>query len=271
MTHAFRPRALLPVLLLCCAVLAGCSREADDWRAAQSADTTAAYEQFTREHPASARTPEAEARIAQLAEDEDWRRAQEEDSLAAYQNFVSRHPDSHWAQEARVRIETITLASASAQDPAAGTRLGGDVQAGPTAPSPAGDLPAAATAGPHPATPPPAAKAPPAPRPAVAVEPARKSAPAPTVVAKSEASAAPVTYGVQLGAFASEPAARARWDALSGQSLAALKGRSPHVVAAQSPSGKVFRLQVASKDEAEARRLCTSLAASGQACVVVHP
>ena len=269
MTHAPLPRALLPVLSLCCALLAGCSREADDWRAAQSADTTAAYEQFTREHPASARTPEAAARVAQLAEDEDWRRAQEEDSLAAYQNFVSRHPDSHWAQEARVRIETITLASASARDPAAGTRLGGDAPnsattPGPTTPSPAGDLPAAATAGPHPATVPTPVK------PARPPEPQRPAS-ANTSVASASASAAPVTYGVQLGAFASESAARARWDGLVGQSMAALKGRSPHVVAAQSPNGKVFRLQVASKDEAEARRLCTSLAAAGQACVVVHP
>lgn len=262
MTHATRPRALLPVLLLCAAAISGCSREADDWRAAQSADTTASYEQFTREHPASARTPEAAARIAQLAEDEDWRRAQEEDSLAAYQNFVSRHPDSHWAQEARVRIETITLASATAQDPAAGTRLGGDAPGAVGVPGPAGESPATAS------LPTPRA-ATPAPAPAPA--PVRKPATAPTTVAKAGASAAPVAYGVQLGAFGSEAAARSRWESLTGQSLAALKGRSPHVVAAQSPNGRVFRLQVASKDEAEARRLCTSLAAAGQACVVVHP
>jgi hypothetical protein len=124
MTRSRLPRALLPVLWISMlALLAGCSRETDAWRAAQAADTVAAYQQFVRDHPASAHAVAADARAAQLAEDEDWRRAQEQDTLQAYQIFLSQHPDSRWAQEARVRVETITLGSGApvvepAPDPA---------------------------------------------------------------------------------------------------------------------------------------------------------
>lgn len=245
MTSCQSPRALLPVLLMCLAMLSACSRENDDWRAAQAADTVAAYEQFSREHPASAHATEATARAAQLVEDEDWRRAQEQDTLQAYQLFQTQHPDSRWTQEARVRIETITLGS-SANASAA------PVEAAPEA-APA-TLPAAA-AGPHPAGPPAAAPAP---------QPRPTPAPASAALANSD-------FGVQLGAFASESAARSQWDVIAGKHPAQLKSRSPRVTAATTASGRLFRLQTGTRTEAEARELCRNLAAAGQACVVVHP
>jgi hypothetical protein len=233
MTRPALPRALLPVLLICSALLPACSREADDWRAAQAADTVAAYEQFNREHPASSHATEATARAEQLALDEDWRKAQEQDTLQAYQQFLAQHPGSQWAQEARVRVETITLGNAAQHDPAAGT-----------------SLPPVA-AGPHPATP-----------------PAAVPTPAPTPV-PAPATASP--FGAQLGAFGSAAAAESQWQVIAGKQLAALKGRAHRVAEGAGGGGRVFRLQVPARDEADARGLCAGLAAAGQACVVVHP
>jgi sporulation related protein len=235
MTSCQSPRALLPVLLMCLAALSACSRETDDWRAAQAADTVAAYEQFSREHPASAHATEATARAAQLVEDEDWRRAQEQDTLQAYQLFQTQHPDSRWTQEARVRVETITLGS-SANASAAPAEVAPEV-------APAA-VPAVA----------------PAPR------PKPTSAPAPAVAAVAASG-----FGVQLGAFTSEAAARSQWDVIAGKHPAQLKTRSPRVTAATTSSGRLFRLQTGTRTEAEARELCRNLAAAGQACVVVHP
>ena len=254
MTSRHVPRALLPVLsMLCLAALAGCSRETDDWRSAQAADTVAAYEQFSREHPASAHAAEATTRAAQLVEDEDWRRAQEQDSLQAYQLFLSQHPDSHWAQEARVRVETITLGSNASADAPAAAPGAEPAAAPPAVTAGAGPHPAAVQPGPARATPAPA------PRPAASAAPA------------TPAAAAGGGFGVQLGAFASESAARSQWDVIAGKHAAPLKGRSPRVATATTPAGRLFRLQTPTRTETEARELCRTLAAAGQACVVVHP
>lgn len=240
MTRRSPLRALLPVLsMLCLASLQGCSRENDDWRAAQAADTVAAYQQFIREHPASAHAAEADLRAMQLVEDEDWRRAQEDDGLQAYQAFVTQHPESRWAQEARVRIETITLGTAVGNTPAG-----------------AASLPPAATAPPVAATSATAARTPPG------ASPPPPAATAPT--------GSPF-YGVQLGAFASESAARAQWTAIAGKHAAALRGHTPRVTATATASGRLYRLQTATSGEPAARELCRVLGAAGQACVVVHP
>jgi hypothetical protein len=211
--------------MLCLVLLPACSRETDEWRAAQAADTVAAYQRFVREHPASAHAAQADARAAQLVEDEDWRRAQEQDTLQAYQLFLSQHPDSRWTQEARVRVETITLGSGAAASAA---------PANPVEPA----APPAASPAPGPVAPPPAAA---------------------------------LVYGVQLGAFTSESAARTQWTAIAARHAAQLRGRDPHIAAVTTATGALFRLQTATRDEAEARTLCGALSAAGQDCVVVHP
>jgi hypothetical protein len=100
--------------------IAGCSHVAEDWKAAQSADTTEAYQEFVRQHPDSEFGVSAQERIKQLAEDRDWQQAQSADTLDAYQQFVAAHADGKWANEARVRIENFQLnGSSQAVAPAA--------------------------------------------------------------------------------------------------------------------------------------------------------
>jgi hypothetical protein len=112
--------AKFPLALLCVAILgvAGCSRVSGDWKAAQQADTSEAYQDFLHQHPDTEFTGQAQARIKQLADDRDWQQAAQADTLDAYQQFLAQHADSKWAQEARVRIENFQQ-KAAAPPPAA--------------------------------------------------------------------------------------------------------------------------------------------------------
>ena len=106
--------------------IAGCSHVGEDWKAAQTADTSEAYQDFLRQHPDSEYGVAAQERLRQLAEDRDWQQAAKADTLDAYQQFVAVHADGKWAQEARVRIENFQLSSGGQTPPAVpGTENGG--------------------------------------------------------------------------------------------------------------------------------------------------
>jgi cell division septation protein DedD len=98
------------IVLTLSLALAACSRVADDWRAAQAADSAEAYQEFMQQHPGSEYAVQAQERIKQLAEDRDWQQASTLDTRDAYEQFVAQHADGKWAQEARVRIENFQLA-----------------------------------------------------------------------------------------------------------------------------------------------------------------
>src|SRR5258706_14179207 len=121
--------------------LAACSRVADDWKAAQAADTTEAYQQFLKVHADSEFSTRAQDRVKQLAEERDWQQSSALDTRDAYEQFVAQHADGKWAQEARVRIENFKLAPST--DVAATAIANGGAAA--TAPAAAdADVPAVA-------------------------------------------------------------------------------------------------------------------------------
>jgi hypothetical protein len=95
--------------------------------------------------------------------------------------------------------------------------------------------------------------------------------PTPSSVATAWRSADPTSYGVQLGAFASEYAATSQWQQLVERFNAQLRGLAPHVVSAETATGRLFRLQALVADEATARALCDMLKKQSQACVPVLP
>jgi SPOR domain len=111
-----------PVALVVLSLIAGCSRERDDWRSAQAADTVAAYEVFLRDYPSSPHSNAATQRIAQLAEDEAWQLTLGRDDVPAYETFLSRFPAGNWASEARLRREGLLLPAPEAppSEPVAG-------------------------------------------------------------------------------------------------------------------------------------------------------
>jgi hypothetical protein len=252
---------LIAVLTAVMIVIAGCSRVGEDWKAAQAADTTEAYQDFLRQHPDSEFGVPAQERLKQLAEDRDWQAASKADTLDAYQQFVATHADGKWAQEARVRIENFQL-SAGGQPPAGAATAAG--------------TPGAAAA---PGMTAPTVKPPPAPAASAAapvtvkptVKPAAKATARPQAsTAKSAGKSTGKTGGahhVQLGAFASKASAETAWHKLSGRFPGQLKSLEPHYVVATSHGKQVVRLQVALPSSQRAHELCAELKKQSQACL----
>jgi hypothetical protein len=258
--------ALLAVLAI---LGAGCSREQQDWRSAESAATSEAWARFVEQHPDSELAAQARDRIAQLAEQRDWQRADGLATAEAYREFVARHPTGKWSEEARIRIEAFALGSApriAPQTPeeAAANQASGGVRAlqlaaaAPTAPSPEGGD----------------AAAPAPPQLAQAGEPAQppSSALIGAPAGPGEGAApAPGSYGVQLGAFGSQESAEGEWQRLQGRFGTQLGGLAPRIVVASTDSGTLYRLQASAGGEAQARAICDSLKEQAQACVPVLP
>ena len=99
----------LAALIVSLAALGACSREQQDWRSAEAADSVDGYGQFLQRHPDSELATEARTRVAQLSEDLEWQRAGSADNADAYKQFLAQHPNGKWAQEARIRIENFAL------------------------------------------------------------------------------------------------------------------------------------------------------------------
>jgi hypothetical protein len=277
---------------------AACSGEQQDWRSAQSADTSEAFGRFIEQHPDSELVGHARARIAQLDEQRDWQRAESVSTIDAYRSYLGRHPVGRWSEAARIRIEGFSLGSAprttlptpeeaAAIDAAArvhafrlATAAGPEAVLTPAAPTPAGQ-----------ATPDTASTAPVVAEPAGLAVPGEEAAPAPTDLPRppvdvpqpasppaehssgaSDAGSSPANgYGVQLGAFGSEASAGREWQRLQGRFGSELAGLSPRIVVASSDSGQLFRLQAPAAGEAQARAICASLQEQSQPCVPVVP
>jgi hypothetical protein len=225
--------------------LGGCSRVGGDWKSAQAADTSEAYQDFLHQHPDSEYTVQAQARIKQLSEDKDWQAASAADTPDAYEQFVAQHADSKWAQEARVRIENFQ----QSKTPPAG---GPGVIASAAAPGSA-------------APPPPAALEPStaAPR---AAKPVAKPKPAP----KSAATTHRHSALAQLGAYTSRAHAETAWKHLQAKYPTDLKALKVRFVAAKSNAKTLWRLQVELPTHKAVKSLCASLARHGQKCVAAN-
>jgi cell division septation protein DedD len=253
---------LIAMLTAVMIVIAGCSRVGEDWKAAQAADTTEAYQDFLRQHPDSEFGVPAQERLKQLAEDRDWQAAAKADTLDAYQQFVATHADGKWAQEARVRIENFQLTAGG--QPAAGTAAAAGMPGATPSPGTTAAPGKTAPTVKSPSAPAATAAAPVTPKPTVkpTVKPAAKSA------AKSTGKTTGAHY-VQLGAFASKASAETAWHKLSGRFPGQLKSLQPHYAAATSHGKPIVRLQVALPSSQRAHELCTELKQHSQACLPV--
>ena len=246
------------------AVLAGCSRERLDWKSAESADTLESYGHFIERHPDSALATQAQARIAQLNEDRDWQRATSADTADAYKQFLAQHDSGKWAEEARIRVENFSLDStSSANTPPTSDAEAAAPGAGASASVPA---PGAATSRPAPSSNPASAAQPPAHTAARNAAPIAK----PAAVAAATASGS-AGFGIQLGAFRSQPAALGAWKTLQTRFDPQLHGLFAHAVPVNAAAGQLFRLQSPVGDEARARGICAALTQQSQPCVVVLP
>jgi len=263
-----RTRRVVSTLILgALAVLLGaCSREQEDWRAAERADTLGSYGQFIEHHPDSELTTQARTRIAQLGEDRDWQEASGRNSEDAYRQFLAKHPAGKWSQEARIKMENFALGETRSAEragvaPPAITASASSPAVAPPLATPASavvspSVTAASTAA-HVAQP-----LPPGPAPALTTAAAG---------AIPTAAAANAGYGIQLGAFSSEEKAGTQWTALTGSFPPQLQGLTSHVVAADTPQGRIYRLQADVGEESRARSICEALRSQSQPCVPVIP
>jgi hypothetical protein len=265
-----------------------CSREQQDWRSAESADTGEAWARFIEQHPDSELISQARARIAQLAEARDWNTARTAATVEAYRAFLARHPTGKLAEQARIHIEAFSFGSAPRITPASPDELAAAPAGVPAlqvatgaAPVPA---PASTLADGAPAATASAATSPPGfAQPGELAQPATASAAgvaAPSVLAN--ATPPPVAalpdndpptdgYGVQLGAFGNPASADREWQRLQERFGSQLGGLSPRIVVASSGTGQLYRLQASAGGEAQARAICDSLKEQSQACVPVIP
>jgi hypothetical protein len=266
-----------------------CSGEQQDWRSAESADTTEAWGRFLEQHPESELAGQARTRLAQLEVKRDWQLTDRIGTIDAYRAFLSQHPTGRWSEAARIRIEGFSLGSAPRIAPPTPEELAASQSAGVRALH----LATAATSDAMPAKAEsdsavtvPAESAVPAvetatdeptvPRRALA-EPGEAAQPADAGVQAAAASGGGADtsvlptggYGVQLGAFSSPAGADREWQRLQGRFGAELNGLSPHIVLASTDSGALYRLQVAAAGEAQARALCDTLKEQAQACTPV--
>ena len=250
--------------------VAGCSHVAEDWKAAQSADTAESYQDFLRQHPDSEFGVNAQERIKQLAEDKDWQQASTADTLDAYQQFVAAHADGKWAQEARVRIENFQLnGSSQAVVPAAAP--GAAAAAGaPAGAPPAGAGPGAAPAAAAPAPAAPATKAAaPSTHKAAPPAPAKPQPKSKTSHAAANTAAKSGKHYAQLGAFNSRAGAESAWHKLAGRFPHELKSLSAHYASGTSHGKSVVRLQVGLSSSQHAHDLCAALKKKSQPCVPI--
>jgi cell division septation protein DedD len=258
------------LIALLAALATGCSREQQDWRSAEAADTSEAYGRFVEQHPDSELAVRARERLAQIEEERDWAEAGRVATVDAYRQFLGRHPSGKWSEEARIRIEAFSLGSAPRIGGASAAAAGSGTIQGSSGGVRALQL---ATQ----ATPPPVrgSGAPTAASQLLRAEPAKvataplsgRNAPA----AAAAAAAGGSTYGVQLGAFGSHASADREWRRLQGRFGAQLGGLSPRIVPAGGATGQLYRLQASAAGEAQARAICDSLKQRAQPCVPVLP
>jgi cell division protein FtsN len=257
--------ALLAALVV---PLGGCSREQQDWHAAQSAATPEAYEAFIEQHPDSELVRQARLQIADFAEDREWQLAVAAGTQTAYQTFLAQHPTGRRAEEARIRIEGFSLGSAPrmahGESPAI-SQLQGTTGVKLLQLNAAAASHAAPTdeSGAHAENNTAVANTAANIRVATAAAAAAAAAPA------SPGMPAGDTYAVQLGAFGTEASASAEWARLQARFGPEFNGLSPHIVSAGTPAGRLYRLQVPTSDEAQARAICASLKQQWQACFAV--
>jgi cell division septation protein DedD len=255
-----------------------CSREQQDWRSAEGADSTEAWQRFLDQHPDSEFAGQARTRITQLDEQRDFQFADRAGTVEAYREFLAHHPSGKWAEHARIRIEAFSLGSApriSPLTPEQAAAFGGSgvhalrLATATTQDAPIGAIESAAV--PAEGVAEGAAEGADKPDAGWAVPGEAAQAETDTVVRPVSANetAVDTRYGVQLGAFGSEASADREWRRLRGRFGTELGNLSPRIVVAETDSGQLYRLQAPAAGEAQARAICDSLKEQDQACVPV--
>ena len=224
--------------------LSACARSDSAWEEARQLDTPDGYASYQERHPRSAHATEARVRREALLAERDWSVARNTDTVEAYGEYLEKHPEGLWAGKAKARVTTFSAT------PAAG------VDAAPVEATPA--PPAEST----PASP---AEATPA-SPAAVAQSVADAAAVPAAQKTPEPPPAPKVF-VQLGAFSSAEGAQKAWRELQSRH-AVLRDLQPAYRRSGKGATGLHLLKAGVTTRADAEKLCRTLQAAGQACLI---
>ncbi len=239
------------VALFVCGLTAACTRPDAAWDEARQLDTPDGYASYQERHPRSPHATEARTRREALLAERDWSVARNADTIDAYREYLEKHPEGLWAGKAKERVNAL---SADTTAPSAPNVTPSSAETAPTAaaleslePEAAEPAPAAAVA---------AVTAAPAPTIPAAVVPA-KTTPTPST---------PKVY-VQFGAFSSAEGAQKAWRELQSRH-AALRELQPVYRRSGKGATGLHLLKAGVATRADAEKLCRTMQAAGQACLI---
>ena len=221
--------------------LSACARSDSAWEEARQLDTPDGYASYQERHPRSAHATEARVRREALLAERDWSVARNTDTVEAYGEYLEKHPEGLWAGKAKARVTALSVTPVA------------EVVSAPAEEAPA-----------------PAREAPPALSVAQPVAVAQSAVEATAVPAAQKTPvavpSAPKVF-VQLGAFSSAEGAQKAWRELQSRQ-AALRELQP--VYRRSGKGQtgLHLLKTGVATRADAEKLCRTLQAAGQACLI---
>jgi len=227
-------------------VAASCARPDAAWEEARRRDTPDGYASYQERHPRSSHAAEARTRREALLAERDWSVARNADTVDAYSEYLKKHPEGLWVGKAKERVVAMTAT------PSVEPTMGEDSTEEVVAPSaevavPPLPLPTASSE-------PPVASA-------VAPAPAVSSAPT-----KTTPPPAPKVF-VQFGAFSSAEGAQKAWRELQSRH-ASLRDLQPVYRRSGKGATGLHLLKAGVATRADAEKLCRTLQAAGQACLI---
>lgn len=98
-------RAIYPIIAV--AALAACSSAESDWQKAQTQNTTAAYEDFLKQHPNDTHAQEAKDHLQKSQDEQAWADAQKTDTADGYQQYLQKQPNGAHADDAHTQITAL--------------------------------------------------------------------------------------------------------------------------------------------------------------------
>jgi cell division septation protein DedD len=229
-------RILIARVLWCASLallLAACARPDAAWEEARRLDTPDGYASYQERHPRSPHAAEARTRREALLAERDWSVARNLDTSEGYREYLEKHPEGLWAGKAKERVNALSLETSpvTAAPVEAVPVEAAPVEAAPVEAAPAPIIPAATAP----------AKTPPSP-------------PAPKIY-------------VQLGAFSSAEGAQKAWRELQSRH-AALRELQPVYRRSGKGDTGLHLLRAGVATRADAEKLCRTLQAAGQACLI---
>jgi len=224
-------------IVVCATLLfAACARPDAAWEEARRLDTPDGYASYQERHPRSAHATEARVRREALLAERDWSVARNADTVEAYGEYLEKHPEGLWAGKAKARVTALS------ETPAA------EVVAAPVESIPVPPLESAPVA------------------PAAVAQSVAEPAAAPVAQKTPEPPPAPKVF-VQLGAFSSAEGAQKAWRELQSRH-AVLRDLQPAYRRSGKGATGLHLLKAGVATRADAEKLCRTLQAAGQACLI---